>query len=406
MYVCSNMKSTLYTNLCIVGAGPAGATLSLFLSQQQIPHVIVDQAIFPRDKVCGDGITLEVLHTLKLLHLLEDFIQHPDFLPCWVVKTVSPSGKPFYMRFDPNRLPYAPLFTARRSDFDTFLVSRLPSDYATVMIPAQVKHIERIPTGIKIRLTHHSEGIQEIYTPLIIGADGERSIVHRFLGNQATRSPFTTAVGMRTYITPQDQLAKDPTFEFHFASALLPGYYWAFPLADGGYNVGIYAPQHYVSALKLNLRRQLYSFLHSHPFLANSVQLQDHDQPLLLTGWTLSLNNQRRLLAGDNYMLLGDAGALIEPFLGKGIGVGMLSAKIAALHIQKAMEKRRFDAVSLKAYHLDMYKRYATEWKWSKILQQYFRSSFLVDMTTHIGNLSSINQLLDRKIHPWISRWM
>ena len=46
------------TNILIIGAGPAGATTSLFLCKQKIEHVIVDAALFPRDKICGDAIDL------------------------------------------------------------------------------------------------------------------------------------------------------------------------------------------------------------------------------------------------------------------------------------------------------------------------------------------------------------
>ena len=46
------------TLICIIGAGPSGATCSIFLSKMGIAHVIVDAAVFPRDKICGDGIDL------------------------------------------------------------------------------------------------------------------------------------------------------------------------------------------------------------------------------------------------------------------------------------------------------------------------------------------------------------
>ena len=44
-------------DVVICGAGPSGATASLFLSQSGIRHLIIDQSVFPRPKVCGDSIT-------------------------------------------------------------------------------------------------------------------------------------------------------------------------------------------------------------------------------------------------------------------------------------------------------------------------------------------------------------
>lgn len=44
------------TKICIIGAGPAGATTSIALANMGIPHTIVDASIFPRDKICGDAL--------------------------------------------------------------------------------------------------------------------------------------------------------------------------------------------------------------------------------------------------------------------------------------------------------------------------------------------------------------
>ena len=44
------------TDVCIIGAGPAGATASLYLSKNKINHIIIDKATFPRNIVCGEAI--------------------------------------------------------------------------------------------------------------------------------------------------------------------------------------------------------------------------------------------------------------------------------------------------------------------------------------------------------------
>lgn len=55
------------TSICIIGAGPAGTTASLFLSKFKIPHVIFDADCFPRDKICGDALDLKVMRILNQL---------------------------------------------------------------------------------------------------------------------------------------------------------------------------------------------------------------------------------------------------------------------------------------------------------------------------------------------------
>jgi menaquinone-9 beta-reductase len=60
----------------IIGAGPAGSTLALFLAKNKIPHLLIDKTEFPRDKVCGDACTPEVAKVLRLLDekLYQEFI--------------------------------------------------------------------------------------------------------------------------------------------------------------------------------------------------------------------------------------------------------------------------------------------------------------------------------------------
>ncbi|MEY3246566.1 MAG: hypothetical protein RIT39_235, partial [Bacteroidota bacterium] len=55
------------TDVLVVGAGPAGATTSLFLEQKGIDHLVIDQSEFPRDKICGDALSGKVIDVLARL---------------------------------------------------------------------------------------------------------------------------------------------------------------------------------------------------------------------------------------------------------------------------------------------------------------------------------------------------
>ena len=55
----------LDTPVAILGAGPGGATASIFLSKAGIEHIIIDKATFPRDKICGDALSGKVNATLN-----------------------------------------------------------------------------------------------------------------------------------------------------------------------------------------------------------------------------------------------------------------------------------------------------------------------------------------------------
>ncbi len=64
-------------NILIIGAGPGGSATSLFLAKKGIPHTIIDKAVFPRDKICGDAISGKSVYVLNRLD--ETII--PTFIP-------------------------------------------------------------------------------------------------------------------------------------------------------------------------------------------------------------------------------------------------------------------------------------------------------------------------------------
>ncbi len=134
---------TMETEICIVGAGPAGATASLLLAKHEIPHILIDKATFPRDKVCGDALTLEAMHTLNQIDgkYVESFKSHSDFLPSWGLSATSPNGKTLSMTL-PKDLPFAPFYVVRRSAFDNFLVENLDANYATSFFGAEVTGVD------------------------------------------------------------------------------------------------------------------------------------------------------------------------------------------------------------------------------------------------------------------------
>ena len=55
----------LHHDICILGAGPGGATAALHLANAGQPCLLLDRAAFPRDKVCGDALSGKVINELK-----------------------------------------------------------------------------------------------------------------------------------------------------------------------------------------------------------------------------------------------------------------------------------------------------------------------------------------------------
>ena len=53
----------------IVGAGPAGSTAAYYLAKAGIQVTVLEKTSFPREKVCGDGLTPRAVREIQKLGL-------------------------------------------------------------------------------------------------------------------------------------------------------------------------------------------------------------------------------------------------------------------------------------------------------------------------------------------------
>ena len=378
------------TPVIIVGAGPAGAGVSIYLTKAGIPHVILEKESFPRDKICGDaysGKTAFVLRKANPEWLSEIFQQAKRFLPSHGITFVAPNGKALDIPYKPHRTAgeQASGFTTPRLIFDHFLFKKLSSPYSTIYQNASIKTITRHLNEVKVAFTHDHK-MYELTAPLIIGADGDKSQVRKnFLNDNASEKSY--AVGLRAYYTGVTGLNAEHFLELHFLRELLPGYFWIFPLPDGSANVGVGILSEKVRQKKINLREQMLAAIKNNPNIRHrfvNARLVDK-----IYGWGLPMGTERNSVSGDNFMLVGDAASLIDPFSGEGIGNALFSGMLAADAIGKSLEAGKYDATFLKEMYDDqLYRRIGDELKLSASLQRLCRYPWLFNLVVNKAHKS------------------
>lgn len=373
------------TSAIIIGAGPAGAGASFFLSKYQIPHIVIDKETFPRDKVCGDacsGKTALVINRANPAWLAEILNDEKTFLPSWGIIFVAPNGKALDIPFTANRsaATKAPGFTLPRLVFDQFLFEKMPSPYCTIYQDATVKSIDTGNGAVTVQMVQKdTEYI--ITSPVIIGADGDKSMVRKKFLDETT-APKTSAVGLRAYYQGVSGLHADNFIELHFLPEMLPGYLWIFPLPNGMANVGVGILSEQIREKKINLREQMLYAIKNNPQIA--PRFANATLTGKIQGWGLPLAMERQPLSGNNFMLTGDAACLIDPFSGEGIGNALYSGMLAAAAIQQASEHNDYSATFLKAAYDDVvYKRLGHELKISATLQRLCKYPWLFNFVVN-----------------------
>lgn len=378
------MENIIPTSVIIIGAGPAGASASIFLSKYQIPHIIIEKAVFPRDKVCGDacsGKTTEVLRKANPSWVKEIMADEAKFFPCDGISFVAPNGKSLPVPFRLNKTKDQEIagFTSPRLVFDNYLFEKAKAASQWVQIFQGVPQFDLTRTENATTVQFSLDGKEYICTaPFIIAADGDKGTTFRQVQHQKD-SLKSDSVGLRAYYKNVKAMQEENFIELHFMKDFLPGYFWIFPLPNGYTNVGVGMPAAYVRKNNINLREKMQAVIAHHPVIKERFSNAQLEGKIL--GWGLPMATKRRSISGAGYVLTGDAAGLIDPFSGEGIGNAMYSGMLAAQAIQKAFENNDFSATFLKEnYDNAVYRYFGDEFKVSTTMQKLCNYPFLFNL--------------------------
>ncbi len=376
------------SQIVIIGAGPAGCSTSMFLSKAGIPHTIIEKAKFPRDKVCGDALSGKVVYVLKQLNnnLLEKYTKdETHFLPSWGVKFVAPNGKSIDIPFksDISKETHAPGFISKRLDFDNSLFEQLDRNYANVIDQTELVKVESNSNGITLFCKQGNHEISFADVKMVVGAEGDRSLIGKQLGN-IKKDNLHYCAGIRAYYEGVTDLHPQNFIELHFLNELLPGYFWIFPLPNGQANIGAGMLSDTVSKKRINLKADMLRAIEQNPGIRD--RFKNAKLVGKIEGWGLPLGSKQRKISGNNFLLTGDAASLIDPFTGEGIGNAMYSGMLAAAHIEQAIKANRFDAPFNLAYDNIFYHKQWDELKLSHTMQKLVKYPWLFNFVVNKAN--------------------
>jgi len=359
----------IQTDILIIGAGPGGVIAALQLAKQGIACTIIDKAVFPRDKICGDALSGKVVEVLKKVspEIINSFSKEDIQLGSWGVNFVAPNGKslrvPFKQQYNKAE-QQPPGFISKRIDFDNFLLQQIKNNALIQLIEdVDLTVFEKTDNGYTCK---DKNATHTINAKMVIAADGAQSRFARFTGDMKME-PAHYCAGIRAYYKNVAGMDADNFIELHFIKQLLPGYFWIFPLPNGYANVGLGIRSDKVSRHKINLKDELKKIIEHHPVISQRFQnatLEDD-----VKGFGLPLGSKKRKISGSNYLLIGDAASLIDPFTGEGIGNAMFSGMFAAQHAAQCFEANNFSAAFNAQYDAAVYARLWSELKLSRTMQ-------------------------------------
>lgn len=350
--------------MVIVGAGPAGASCALALSGSGLKVGVVDKATFPRDKICGDALSADVVSQLPKLseELARDFAMRETRTTSYGVRLYAPDRTSVDLSFT-GKGGGSNGYVWQRLEFDNLLVSHVRASGGCQLIEGVVV-TDLVVTADEVHI-RTSRGL--LRARMVVGADGANSLVARLAGSKAIDRRHHSA-GLRVYYEGVAGFDDRNHIELHFFRKILPGYLWIFPMEGGRANVGIGILSSVVARKRLNLREVLDELLTTEPVLRNrfaGARPLEHAR-----GHGLPLGSSTRKCSGDRFLLIGDAASLIDPFTGEGIGNAIRSGRVAADHIANCFRLNDFSARFNLTYDQEIDRRMNKEFRIGRVLQR------------------------------------
>ena len=310
----------------VVGGGPGGATTAYWLARAGRRVLVIDKAKFPREKVCGDGLTPRAVRCLEDIGLKTEG-------PEWArVDGLRIVGAGLVLDLPWPELHSMPAYglVRTRLDFDSALLEHAKEAGATVWEETSVEEAVTDPSGVVVGVEVARNGDRaRVDAPVVIAADGAASRFAMSLGGRRLESR-PMGVAARTYY--RSPKASELTYfesylELWRGDDLLPGYGWIFPLPDGTVNVGLGMLSTSRYFQQYDYRKLLEEWVGGLPAEWGFTRENQVGKP---RGGPLPMGFNRTPLARPGLMVIGDAAGVVNPFNGEGIAYAMETAKIAA----------------------------------------------------------------------------
>lgn len=371
------------TEICIIGAGPAGIVTSLFLAKQGIKSLVVDKSTFPRSKPCADCITGNTLRILKEINpnLLQQLKEENKIIPINGINAYSSNNSRIKFDFQPLEpdTDEHSCYTVQRADFDALLAQEAKQNpLITVLENFSIRDIK---IDEQQALVTEKNG-QQIKAQVVVNASGSNSKLNQTL-NGTLKKDKHTAIGIRSYFKNVE--VTDRQFcELFISRKLMPGGMYLSPLPNNRVNVNLVLRVDKQKKYQLDLKKTFNDFLESNPLLKDKFKEAEPLQKF--EGSLLQLGTLKRKIHGNRYIMVGDAAGLIDILSANGIPQAFMSGKIAAQHLAQCVSKQDFSASALKEYEKKIFKATKGYLKLGRLVAPLMKSEFILDLTNFLLN--------------------
>ncbi len=350
----------------IVGGGPAGSALAFHLASRGTKVIVVEAAKFPRDKVCGDGVSPIALAELAKMGITGT----AKFAKANSIDKVGLFIKEEKVFIDLHKPDYLP-FHARiipRMELDNWIYEAAKKAGAVYVESTKVLSYSTTANVATAQLKNGKQSYS-LKAKIIVGADGSNSAIARQMNNGKPREEFQL-LGLRAYYEgvngPTDRV------DIYFTDASFPGIFWMFPKGKKGANIGIAMVSQTLPQKPEHVKKLLLDHIQNNPDIL--ARIGNGTPQGKIDGWPITFFDPKRSITDNRVLLTGEAAGLINPLSGDGIQYALLSARWAADCLSKSLEADDFSNEALLLYREKIKEEVGYDFALSNLLVQFPRN--------------------------------
>jgi flavin-dependent dehydrogenase len=321
----------------VIGGGPAGSTAATLLAQRGHRVRLCERERFPRFHI-GESLMPETYWVLQRLGVL-DHMKAGPFVKKYSVQFVTDTGKesqPFYF-FDINPHESSQTWQVLRSEFDQMLLDNARAHGVEVCQGARVLDVHfngDRATGVRVQ---HVDGREEELCPrVVIDASGQSSVIANRLKLREP-DPFLKKASVWTYFEGAHRdpgLDEGATLVLHLEGK--KGWFWYIPLRNNVVSVGVVSSLDYLFKGRGDHETIYHEELERCPAVKRRVAGGKR-----VSGYysTKDFSYRAKRVAGDGWVLVGDAFGFLDPIYSSGVFLALKSGEWAADAVAEGLDR-------------------------------------------------------------------
>jgi flavin-dependent dehydrogenase len=324
-------------HVVVIGGGPAGSTTSTLIAQQGYRVTLFERERFPRFHI-GESLIPETYWVLKRLGMLPK-MQASHFVKKYSVQFVSANGKlsaPFYF-WDNKPHECSQTWQVVRSEFDKMMLDNAREH--GVEVHEGVRVLDVLFEGdraVGVTIQPAGEARRDVHARVVVDAGGQNSLLQNRLGLRIW-DPVLNKGAIWTYWKGAHRdSGRDEGATLVLQTGNKKGWFWYIPLHDDIVSVGVVGPFDYLFKNGSDREETYQREVDACPAVRERVA-----HATRATGYfaTKDYSYRSTKVAGDGWVLVGDAFGFLDPLYSSGVLLALRSGELAADAIGEGLAK-------------------------------------------------------------------